>query len=233
MLKIKLDKFEGPLDLLLQLIKKEKLDITEISLAHITDQYLEYVKNIEDIAPHEVADFLLIAAQLLHLKSKILLPQTEEETVEEEDLVEKLKIYKEYQKAGKKIMKMLNRKNFLFSRNNLTAKNQIFFSPPPKLGVLEISKAFLGFLAVFKQQVDSWEKGKIIRRVSVEDKIKEINRLLAVKKKLVLKHLYDPRFPKEEKVVSFLAILEIARQGKILIKQKKIFSDIIIINNPN
>ena len=95
---IKIDKFQGPLGLLLQLIEKEELDITEVSLAKISDQYIDSIKNTKNIDPGETADFLVIAAKLLFIKSKALLPYLypEEENEEIEELESQLRMYKEF-----------------------------------------------------------------------------------------------------------------------------------------
>ncbi|MBT4277406.1 segregation/condensation protein A [Candidatus Falkowbacteria bacterium] len=226
MLKVKFDQFEGPLDLLLKLIKNEKLDITQISLVHITDQYLSYVGKIEKIAPQEVADFLLVAAKLLHLKSKVLLPEIEDEE-DEEDFLKQIKIYKEYLDASKKINKILNKKRFLFSRNS-NIKKQVFFSPPKMITTEKIKEVFNDFLARFIKDVDNIEEDKITRRISIQDKIKEINHLIKNKKQFILNYIFNSSTPKEEKVVSFLAVLEIVRKGEVLVGQKELFSEIVV-----
>ena len=95
---IKIDKFEGPLSLLLKIIEKEELDITSVNLARIADEYLEYIKKSSNILPESMADFLLMATKLLYIKSKALLPYlfTDEDQEELEDLEEKLKMYKDF-----------------------------------------------------------------------------------------------------------------------------------------
>ena len=108
MSKVVLEQFEGPLDLLLKLIEKDKLVITEISLAHITNQYLNYIEESKELIPEEVADFLLIASKLIYLKSKHLLPDF---NLEDEDdassLEEQLKIYRQYYDAAQNINQIL------------------------------------------------------------------------------------------------------------------------------
>src|SRR3989344_4119781 len=92
----KLEEFEGPLELLLKLIEDEKLDITTISLAKVSDQYLAYIKNEEELPSEEVADFLVVAAKLIYVKSKYLLPALQLEEEDGEDLEQQLKIFREY-----------------------------------------------------------------------------------------------------------------------------------------
>ena len=93
-MRIRVENFEGPLDLLLQLIEQDELDITKVSLLEVTEQYINYLEEVEDKEPEMLADFLLIAAKLLYIKSKVLLPEIELENEDEIDLVEQLKCIK-------------------------------------------------------------------------------------------------------------------------------------------
>ena len=116
-MKIRISNFEGPLDLLLQLIEKEELDITEVSLLQVTEQYLDYLEKVEDKKPDELADFLLIAAKLLYIKSRVLLPELEmDEEENATDLAVQLKMYKKYVAARKIIQRRFENDNFPFSR---------------------------------------------------------------------------------------------------------------------
>src|SRR3989344_609317 len=108
MLNFKLEKFEGPLDLLLQLIEDQKLDITEVSLSKVADQFLEYLKNTTSLNPEEMADFLVVAAKLLVIKSKALLPDLNiADDADSSTLERQLKIYKEFLEASKVIRQIL------------------------------------------------------------------------------------------------------------------------------
>ena len=115
---IKIDKFQGPLSLLLKIIEKEELDITSINLAKIADEYLTYIKNSADILPESMADFLLMATKLLYIKSKALLPFlfSEDDQAEVEDLEEKLKMYKDFVDLSIKVQKIIGKKKFSFFR---------------------------------------------------------------------------------------------------------------------
>src|SRR3989339_84496 len=145
-MKIKIEKFEGPLSLLLKMIEQEELDITEINLAGIADQYIEYIKNNNNISPDNMADFLVIAAKLLFIKSKALLPYIYAEEEEDlEDLEKQLKMYKEFLEAAKKIEKMLGKKKFMFAREfnrKVALANTHSFSPPKKLQISDILEIF-------------------------------------------------------------------------------------------
>lgn len=123
MLQIKTEKFQGPLNLLLKLIEKEKLDITEVNLAKIANQYIEYIKKLTKIDPDDLADFLVVAAKLLLLKSKALLPYLCFEDEDETDELEKqLKMYKEFLQATEQIENIIKEKSLCLIVN-LTANN--------------------------------------------------------------------------------------------------------------
>ncbi|MCD4705765.1 segregation/condensation protein A [bacterium] len=229
MLKVQLDQFNGPLDLLLSLIKKEKLDITQISLVKITDQYLSYIEQLKNVATDEVADFLLVAAKLVFIKSKALLPKQEEDE-DEDELLQQLKIYKQYFEASKKINKIIAKGNFLFARD-VKVKNQVVFSPPKNFKTSILHKSFKNFLHNFKKDDFIIDRDKIIRRISISDKIKEINSIIKNKKEFILNQAIVSWAFKSERIVSFLAVLELNNRQNIFIKQDELFADIVISNN--
>jgi len=115
---INTEQFNGPLDLLVQMINDEKLDIAEVSLGKIADQFVNYIKNSPDISTEEVADFLAVAAKLLLIKSKTLLPYLIRDEDEEEiqDFANQLKIYKDFLDASRQIEEMLEEKKFMYAR---------------------------------------------------------------------------------------------------------------------
>lgn len=229
MLKIQLDQFNGPLDLLLSLIKKEKLDITQISLVKITDQYLSYVEQLKNVATDEVADFLLVAAKLVLIKSKALLPK-EEEDEDEDELLHQLKIYKQYFEASKKINRIITKGNFLFARD-VKIKNQVVFSPPKNFKTSILHKSFKIFLRNFKKDDFIIDRDKIIRKIFISDKIKEINSIIKNRKEFILNQAIVSWAFKSERIVSFLAVLELNNRQDIFIKQDELFADIVISNN--
>ena len=107
----KLEQFEGPLDLLLRMIEEEKMDVTQVALSKVTDQFIQYLTGIEEKQPEELADFLVVASKLLLIKSRVLLPQV---VLEEDgsDLEKQLRIYKEYLEASKILHKIILKKKF-------------------------------------------------------------------------------------------------------------------------
>src|SRR3989339_2092263 len=143
--KFSLEQFEGPLDLLLQLIEKQKLQITEISLAKVTDQYLNYLDQNKDIPKTEVADFLLIASKLIYLKSKYLLPDFS--LADEEDsasLEKQLRIYRQYYEASKLVDKQFSDLSKVSYARLLPYKLPIEkgFAPPTSLDTLSMRDIF-------------------------------------------------------------------------------------------
>ncbi|MCK4744647.1 segregation/condensation protein A [Candidatus Parcubacteria bacterium] len=227
MLQVKMEKFEGPLDLLLKLIKNEKLDITEISLVKIADQYITYIETSDNLSAGEIADFLLVAAKLIFLKSKILLPKISEDEEEEDELIEQLKIYKKYLDAAKKIELIIRKRDFLFTRAK-NAEQQEFFNPPLKIDKKKLSEIFKNFILLSKQSEIEFEQGSLKKRISIQDKIAQMLDLIKRKKNFVFNSVFFAKANRDEKVVSFLAILEIIKQKNALVVQEELFADIVV-----
>ncbi|PLX24531.1 hypothetical protein C0580_04935 [Candidatus Parcubacteria bacterium] len=229
---INLDQFQGPLDLLLQLIEKNKLQITEISLAKVTDQYLEYINNSENLAAEEVADFLLIASKLIYLKSKHLLPDFSIEDEDGIDLEEQLKIYRQYYEASKAINKMfLDTKNRSYIRStpykiDLSGE----FVPPKNLSIDSMIRAFENVLSRIERVVNL-PKVVMARAMSIREKIGQIQDILRSGKNISFKNLLNDRKNKTEIVVSFLAMLELVKQKEIIVIQESMFGDLNINKN--
>jgi len=233
MRQITLEKFEGPLDLLLQLIEKNKLNITEISLTKVTDQYLVYIEENKNIASEEVADFLVIAAKLIYLKSRYLLPDL---SVSEEDdglsLARQLKIYRQYYLASKDINKLwLDRKLKSYSRSG-DYRNfiEVGFVPPQKIKPQDLRDWWLEILQRLDQIVNL-PKVVMAKAVSIAEKIRHIKDLIANAAELKFSQLIDAKNSKTDVVVSFLAILELVKQRDIVVQQDNIFSDFNIYKN--
>jgi len=231
MINVKLEKFAGPLSLLLNLIEKQKLDITEISLAKVADQYIQHIKKIEKINPEETADFLLIASRLLLIKSKALLPYLSLNEEEEEDLEElekQLKMYQEFVQASQKIEEILKNKRFTYPRQ---VKNKIIiennFSPPKKLTIQDLKNTWLIILSRIKPKPEL-EQEKMEISLSLEEQIFNIKKIITEKIKLSFNKILASSRSKTEKIVSFLAILELIKQKHINVKQDNLFSEIFI-----
>ena len=227
----KIDKFEGPLGLLLQLIERQELDITEISLAKIADQYIEYIKNYKGIEPEELADFLVVAAKLLLIKSRALLPFLKGEAEEEiEEFENQLRMYKEFLEAAKKIEVIIGKKRFSFAREfNRQAflANANIFSPPKNLTAADLNAVFSEIIKNIKPVIQLEEKN-LEQIVNIEDKILIIQRILLEKIKISFNHILAGAKNKTEVIVSFLAMLELIKQRDITVVQGGLFEEIEI-----
>ncbi|RJO59596.1 segregation/condensation protein A [Candidatus Parcubacteria bacterium] len=228
MRKIKIAKFEGPLDLLLQLIEQEQMDISQVALAQVTEQYLLALEQAEDFSAEELADFLVIAAKLLLIKSRILLPQLAVDGQEEaSDLEKQLKIFKEYLEASKNLAKIIHKRRFTFGRGKPTVMIEKKFSPPEKLTPDLLKELFLGVLKEIELVV-SLPKAVVEKTVSISEKI-EVIRVMILDKALVsFKSIIKEAKTKTEIIVSFLAVLELVKQRTVTVKQSKLFQDIEI-----
>lgn len=235
MMNIKIDKFQGPLSLLLQIIEKEELDITSVNLAKIADEYLEYVKRSSDILPESMADFLLLAAKLLYLKSKALLPYlfTEEDQEEIEDLESKLKMYKDFVDLSFKIQKIIGRKKFSFFRE-LPKNNRRFnllvetFFPPKNIVPETLKNQFQKVLDKIEVLEETLEKRTIISEISIEERIFYIKNTIIAKVKINFTKILKEAKSKIEIIVNFLAILELAKQKEIIFDQDDLFGEIFV-----
>ena len=237
---IKFDKFEGPLGLLLEIIEKEEMDITEVSLAKIADQYVEYIKDNPKINPDKMADFLVVASRLLLIKSKALLPYLYTEEEEElEELEDQLKMYKEFLEAAKKVEVMIGRKKFMFAREfnrramlsniNCTKEGEAnIFSPPKKLAKEDLQIVFKELISHINPPLKALEEEKLEHKVRIEDKILSIQKMLIEKIKFSFNKLLNKSNSKTEVIVSFLAMLELIKQRNIAVNQNELFSEIVI-----
>jgi len=222
---IKLEQFEGPLDLLLKLIEEEEMDITKVSLAKVADQFITYVNQSEQLNPGEVADFLVVAAKLLYIKSKMLLPSLAVEDEEADELEKQLKIYKEYYEASRKIKEMLKQNRLMFVREKPLRVFTPKFSPPLGLNLKALSEVFSRVLARLEPIVNL-PKDAIKKTISIREKIGHITEMILNKVCLSFKQLLGNKRDKTEIIVSFLAVLELVKQRTIEVEQAELFSEI-------
>jgi len=228
---IKLEKFSGPLEKLLDLIEERKLEISEISLAEVTADFLDFIKRLETVESRILADFVAVAAKLVLIKSKILLPGlelTQEEKTEIKDLETRLKIYKEFKAASQYIKNLWDQKNIAYSRPLFMALGEDggIFYPPGSLETEDLVRA-LSNLAQTLSELFVEPKKIRIRVISLEQKM---NELLTRFEKAVhhsFKELTKEK-PRGEIIVLFLAILHLLRDRIINAEQKARFGDIII-----
>lgn len=228
----KQEKFEGPLDLLLELINKQELSINEISLAKVTDDFVTYFKEIQNrgAADQEtLAEFLVVASQLLLIKSRSLLPQFQVSPEEEESIVEletRLAEYQRLKEAARELGELARGGPKSFSREAY-AGSRIVFSPPKKLKADVIAKAFLTMLEAIPK-IEKLVEEKIKKIISLEEKISELRTFLQNKMERAFSELISGAKEKVEVIVSFLALLELAKQKLVSINQKGLFEEIRI-----
>jgi len=225
---VRLEQFEGPLHALLQLIEAEKLDISEISLAKVTDGYLNMLQENPELPPEELADFLVIASKLLLIKSRLLLPflYPEDAVDEGQDLESQLRIYKAYLDASKEIEKMAAGRRFLYVHDKLP-KTDIGFSPPKKLTVDQMRELFLGVASRLEPEVKT-EKRALERAVSLHEKIRQIREMIDRASSISFRALMESSQSRMEVIVSFLALLELVKQKDVSVTQTGQFDDITI-----
>jgi len=223
---IKLEKFQGPLDLLLQLIEQEELNITEISLSKVTEQYFDYLNRLDESRPEELADFLVIATKLVYLKSRNLLPYL---TAEEDDgpsLADQLKMYKRYVEASAHISQFWTAGKIAYGRLEPPVKLDHFVLPL-NAAAEDLKNALLGLLKKIKP-LSPLPRVTIDRTVSVKNQIDYISNLLKQQKNISFSSILDKAENRTEVIASFLALLELVKQLKITINQKQSFEDILI-----
>jgi len=226
MYQIKLEKFEGPLDLLLKLIEEERLSINEISLSQVANKYLEFVNSTQNISLDELADFLTVSAKLILIKSRTLLPSLNFE--EEGDSLEKqLRIYKEYYEASKKIEELSKCRRQSFSRLKQFKIQEIKFSPPPGLSLENLSQVFVGVLKGL-DFIQVMPQAAVKKTLNITEKIEKIKSLIINNFKINFRNLLGQSKDRTEMIVNFLAVLELIKQEVVTVRQDKIFEDITI-----
>lgn len=224
---IKTEVFEGPLELLLDLIEKRKLLINDISLASVTDEYMAYVHTLQENHLQETTQFVLVAATLLLIKSKSLLPVlelTEEETHSVADLEFRLKLYQLYRDKGQILsdnfgVNQLYEKTYIPNETPLFTTDSRTNTESLKEALLDVIRRFPK--AVFRPQV-------AVRKVmSLENMIKSVEERITRQFKLSFRDFVDQK-ERAHVIVGFLAILELVKQGTVLVQQENRFHDIVI-----
>lgn len=221
------------------MIEKQELDITEVNLAQIADDYINHIETKENIQSEELADFLVIAAKLLYIKSKALLPYLkvdEEDDESEIDLERQLRLYKEFFEASKIIQKILEQKNFSFipvsNSSRQITELEAKFSPPHKVNALLLSVEFKRLLQELEQRLDSLlPEERLEPKINIEDKIKNIKKLLADKIKVSFSNILESATSRTELLVNFLAVLELAKQQELIFEQNELFGEIYLLNS--
>jgi segregation and condensation protein A len=242
---VKLEVFEGPLDLLLYLIDKNKVDIYDIPIVEITAQYLEYVRAMDHEDMNVVSEFLVMAATLLDIKCRMLLPKEVNEDGEEEDpraeLVQQLLEYKMYKYMSYELKDKMTATGNVYCRSMVLPDEIKQYRAPVDheelLGDITLQKLHRIFQDIMKRQVDRTDPirsqyGNIVRdEVDVDRKTIFIEEYIKVKKNFSFRDLLEKQGSKLEVVVTFLVILELMKTGKVTIVQEDLFDDIYITSN--
>lgn len=221
--------FEGPLDLLLQLIEKEKLSITEVSLASVTDQYLSYMERRENIPLEDLSSFLSIAAKLILIKSRALLPiltftESEEEAIE--DLQIQLALYALFKERSKELQDSLEKGASFAVREKYLGLEGVYF-PPEGITPIHLHQALCNFIGGLEKATPLPEQ-TLQRIISLEKRIIDIQNVIAARGKIAFSEMLKGKMPREETIVSFLALLELVKQKCITIEQHSHFEDMTI-----
>ncbi len=225
MLAVKTESFEGPLDLLLNLIEKEKLDICQIALAHITNNYLDEIQKI-NTSNKNLADFLIVASKLLYLKSRAILPVLSTEEEEEiEDLEAQLKEYKKFKELSNQFSEILDKNQRSFEPGIRNSDMNLFL-PPTNVDMdclMEILHEALN-----KVPEEKKEEKKVEIKVTLEEKLDHLQGLIKKNKKFSFKSVIKGAKTKGEIIVTFLALLEMIKRKMVSVEQNKNFADITV-----
>lgn len=231
---IKTEGFVGPLDLLLRLVDREELDITRLSLAKVADDFLGEMESRE-IELAELAEFLLIASQLILIKSKALLPFfefTQEEEEEIGDLEARLKEYRAFKKASLELQAQLAMKKVFFSREENEKKESLKKFIDPKISLIELKELWEGVLEKNAPK-EKMEERIMEKVVTLEDRISHLKFSLEKRIKMAFKESVKGATDKIEVVVTFLAMLEMVKRKIIFASQECSFGEIILTKHKN
>ena len=231
-IEFKINEFEGPLDLLLHLIKESKMDIMNIEIEEITKQYMDYLTLQEKMNLEIASEYLVLASELLEIKSKLLLPSTkieedEEEVDPREELVNRLLEYQAYKEITKVLQEKESLRREIYTKSPENIKNYIDEVKEINVDVTldDLVEAFKKYLS--RKKDNKPLKTKVtVNEISVSSRRHDIKRLLKEKKKVSFFELF-PIVSKEYVVATFLAILEMAKSKELVITQKEAFDDII------
>lgn len=240
----KLEDFEGPLDLLLYLLEKNKMSIYDIEISSITDQYMIYLENTAQCELEQMSEFIMMAATLLYIKSKMLLPRHDKNTdgTEEdprEELVQKLLEYKKIKYVSEELNERQSLSTDYCFRNKEITHNIVLPNPTYEeiLGDITLEQLYVTFQSLLKQkQILTFQKeqkidANILKKdtYTIEQKSIYILNLLALHKEISFFELCKTSMSKEELIVSFMALLELVHKKDIVIKQKGYLQDIMIM----
>lgn len=235
-LNISITNFEGPFDLLLHLLKVNKMQIQEIRISEITSQYLNYLHGMQELDLEIASEFLLMASTLLEIKSREMLPKHEEE-IDEEELKEKLVLrieeYEAFKKIAENLAERFKKDLFIFTKRAETIE-QDEVSLEDLLKGVTMDSLYITYKSLMNRQKEkvnrSFTRTRTIEReeYKIEDKMEELERILSGNQRVNFSNLLLKMKSKAECIVFFLAILELSRNHRIKVSQNNVFSEIII-----
>ena len=227
---VSLPVYEGPLDLLLNLIEHAELDITKVALAEVTDQYLEYIHNLQVIIADEISAFLVIAAKLLQIKSEVLLPRPLLQEFGEENvgesLVQQLRLYKRFKEVA----------NILSQREEEGLRTYLRVAPPLKveskldMTYITLDNLLSAATEIFTKDIEKQALGTVITppKITIREKIINITKILRETQHTTFRKIIIGTKTRLEIVVTFLALLELIKRYRVVTFQEALFSDISI-----
>lgn len=220
--------FSGPLDLLLSLIADQKMSINDIAISEVTEQYVAYVETLEEdqVSPEELADFLVVAAKLLLLKSKSLLPMFAKEEEDGPSLADQLRLYKAFIDASKWINKLWLEADTGFFRTEPMRKPEGFV-PPANVTITSVHRSMVQLIHRLAPP-KPLPRTSMDKAVSLREKISHLKALIEKHKTMLFHHTIENVKNKTEVIVSFLALLELVKQQDIVCNQETQFGDICI-----
>lgn len=228
---IKIDEFEGPLDLLLHLIKEDNIDIYDISIDRITKQYLDYINKMEELNINVCASYLVMAAELMEIKSNSLLPKkkqenNEEDEVSKENLINKLVEYKKYKEVTKTLKDLENNRSNIYIKTPENIKLYVDNIKDEDASVDDLISAFQKYLErkIMNRPLSTKVTNK---EYSVKETKNNIKGILSIRKKMEFSELFF-EYNKSYIVVTFLSVLEMAKEDEIIINQENNFDNIYI-----
>lgn len=235
----KLDGFEGPLDLLLHLIDKEEVDIYDIPIARITDQYLAYLAEMQAFELEATSEFLVMAATLLAIKSKMLLPKPpaidlgleEDDGIDPRDeLIQRLIEYRKYKSIAEELRDKELARSLIYSREPSDLTPYLPETPYNPLEGLDPDDLAMALRRVLGRAVKRQSVARIHRdEISVKDRIRQVLTILRNQRgKVLFSKLFDHEWDREQIVVTFLALLELMKSRQVSCYQHQLFEDIVI-----
>lgn len=225
---VRIESFEGPLDLLLKLVEADEMEITNVSLMNVTEPFVQHVReNQGKIPPEDLADFLVVAAKLVYLKSKALLPSLSDPSLEEgPDLETQLRMYKAFVEAARQLGEMAKAGQRSFSRTKRPIKDLAMgFVAPMEATAETVCEAYRRVVRRL-EPITYLPKAALERVVTLEEKLSELGERVRKAMRVSFHRFLSESQNRAEMVVSFLALLELIKQRTVKVKQEDLFHDI-------